>query len=224
MDILNTDASHPSEKPRLGKILTRQVRDWKKPAANDCCVREKSEISVRLVSGKLFPGQYYDAETGKHYNYFRDYNPMTGRYVESDPIGVVLYRNMAVRNLSQLGLVNDEAIAQMYQSIPVYNQPYTYVRGNPLLRFDAFGLADFLDRCEGRYESCKITQYQDASTVGNWLRYKVCEKAIDQACSRTGLTCCEEDHRACLAKAAGDTAEIAKCEVNSMQCMRDAGK
>jgi len=88
MDILNTDASHPSEKPRLGKILTRQVRDWKKPAANDCCVREKSEISVRLVSGKLFPGQYYDDETGLHYNYFRDYNPMSGRYVESDPIGL----------------------------------------------------------------------------------------------------------------------------------------
>jgi RHS repeat-associated protein len=34
-----------------------------------------------------FPGQYYDAETGLHYNHFRDYNPGTGRYVESDPIG-----------------------------------------------------------------------------------------------------------------------------------------
>jgi RHS repeat-associated protein len=35
-----------------------------------------------------FPGQYYQAETGLNYNYSRDYDPQTGRYVESDPIGL----------------------------------------------------------------------------------------------------------------------------------------
>jgi RHS repeat-associated protein len=35
-----------------------------------------------------FPGQYYQAEAGLFYNYFRDYDPQTGRYVESDPIGL----------------------------------------------------------------------------------------------------------------------------------------
>ena len=41
------------------------------------------ERSIRVL-----PGQYYDAETGYHYNYFRDYDPTIGRYVESDPIGI----------------------------------------------------------------------------------------------------------------------------------------
>lgn len=35
-----------------------------------------------------FPGQYFDVETRLHYNYFRDYDPSTGRYIESDPIGI----------------------------------------------------------------------------------------------------------------------------------------
>lgn len=36
----------------------------------------------------VLPGQYYDDETGLYYNYFRDYDPVTGRYVESDLIGL----------------------------------------------------------------------------------------------------------------------------------------
>jgi RHS repeat-associated protein len=43
---------------------------------------------VRFLYNLRFPGQYYDAETGLHYNYFRDYDPSLGRYVESDPIGL----------------------------------------------------------------------------------------------------------------------------------------
>ncbi|MDD5410680.1 MAG: RHS repeat-associated core domain-containing protein, partial [Methylobacter sp.] len=41
-----------------------------------------------FVFNLRFPGQYYDKETGLFYNYFRDYDPKTGRYIESDPIGL----------------------------------------------------------------------------------------------------------------------------------------
>ncbi len=40
--------------------------------------------------GELFPvpGRYFDSETGFYDNYFRVYDPATGRYITSDPIGL----------------------------------------------------------------------------------------------------------------------------------------
>jgi RHS repeat-associated protein len=35
------------------------------------------------------PGQYFDKETNLHYNYFRDYDPAIGRYIQSDPLGLL---------------------------------------------------------------------------------------------------------------------------------------
>jgi RHS repeat-associated protein len=34
-----------------------------------------------------FQGQYFDHETGLHYNRFRYYDPETGRFISKDPIG-----------------------------------------------------------------------------------------------------------------------------------------
>jgi RHS repeat-associated protein len=67
----------------------------------------------RVASSVRFPGQYFDAETGLNYNYFRDYEPGTGRYVESDPVGlnggISTYgyaRGDPLRNIDPLGLLS----------------------------------------------------------------------------------------------------------------------
>ncbi|MCX5127218.1 putative T7SS-secreted protein [Streptomyces sp. NBC_00347] len=58
-----------------------------------------------------FPGQYFDAESGLHHNYFRTYDPETARYFSPDPLGLRPAPNSVA-----------------------------YV-GNPFTRFDLLGLA-----------------------------------------------------------------------------------
>jgi RHS repeat-associated protein len=43
---------------------------------------------VSTIQSLRFPGQYFDVESGMHHNYFRDYESSTGRYIESDPVGL----------------------------------------------------------------------------------------------------------------------------------------
>ncbi len=59
----------------------------------------------------VYPGQYYDAETGMHNNWHRYYDPEIGRYITPDPIGLA-------------GGIN----------------PYVYTNGDPVNFIDPLGL------------------------------------------------------------------------------------
>jgi len=45
--------------------------------------------SLTITNNLRFAGQYFDNETGLHYNYNRYYEPGTGRYITSDSVGLL---------------------------------------------------------------------------------------------------------------------------------------
>ena len=58
-----------------------------KPFGESLADEDVDGDNEKFVLNLRFPGQYFDYETAHHYNINRDYNPVTGRYVQSDPIG-----------------------------------------------------------------------------------------------------------------------------------------
>jgi RHS repeat-associated protein len=77
-----------------------------------------------------FPGQYYDVETASHYNYFRDYDPTIGRYIQSDPIGFngdlnayAFGRDDPVGNVDRFGLQAELGVPERPIRIPGFPNP-----------------------------------------------------------------------------------------------------
>jgi RHS repeat-associated protein len=62
--------------------------DQAEPFGNNPADEDPDANSVAFDLPLRLPGQRYDAETGLHYNYYRDYDPLVGRYIQSDPIGL----------------------------------------------------------------------------------------------------------------------------------------
>jgi len=58
------------------------------PFGNTLADEDPDGDGVKFMYNGRLPGQYYDLETGLHYNYYRYYDPQSGRYIMSDPIGL----------------------------------------------------------------------------------------------------------------------------------------
>jgi len=74
------------------KFLTNAAKQvvWKAnyESFGKAAVNEDVDGDANLVNFNFrFPGQYYDSESGLHYNLMRYYSPETGRYLTSDQIG-----------------------------------------------------------------------------------------------------------------------------------------
>ena len=61
---------------------------WSWPVLGNPFGEQQPTSSTGYVLNLRYPGQYYDAETNTNYNLFRTYEPVTGRYLQSDPIGL----------------------------------------------------------------------------------------------------------------------------------------
>jgi RHS repeat-associated protein len=75
----------------MSSINRRVPWQWpltSEPFGNDASNEDPEGSGKAFVFDMRFPGQRYDPITGINYNYFRDYDPGVGRYVQSDPMGL----------------------------------------------------------------------------------------------------------------------------------------
>lgn len=80
--------------PRVVIEVARNVAVWKWDMKGEIFGGSAPEQDVdgnstAMIINMRAPGQRYDSVSGLNYNYYRDYDPTTGRYVQSDPIGLM---------------------------------------------------------------------------------------------------------------------------------------
>jgi len=91
----------------------------------------EATVAVSTITNNLrFPGQYYDAETGLNYNLNRDYNPVIGRYIEVDPLGLesginpfIYVANKPITDVDPTGLAGVPPMPKPPPTIPTIPPP-----------------------------------------------------------------------------------------------------
>lgn len=84
---------------------------------------------ARVEYNLRWPGHYFDAATGLHYNRFRYYDPRLGRYLESDPLGcaggvnLYAYTKNPLVSVDVLGLHNEETHPPDESGRPTHERP-----------------------------------------------------------------------------------------------------
>jgi RHS repeat-associated protein len=105
-------ADHLDTPRRITNAANQVVWRWDSdPFGNGAAAEDPSSLGRNFKHHLRFPGQYLDVEMGLHYNYFRDYDPRTGRYVQSDPIGLEAGTNTFTYVFgSPLGYVDEDGL------------------------------------------------------------------------------------------------------------------
>ena len=103
-----------------------------------------------ITNNRRFPGQYFDQETGLNYNYFRDYNPVIGRYIETDPLSLgTIQLSQPQRFKMSARLKRATRMTEIYLEEPRRQHLYVYVGNRPIEVTDPQGLMEWPDSLNG---------------------------------------------------------------------------
>jgi RHS repeat-associated protein len=103
----------------------------------------KASITTASITNNLrFPGQYYDAETGLHYNWHRYYWPDVGRYAEADLFGPGGHMDPNRSDIPTF-FAEDDIIEGELLPFPQSLNIYVYASNKPLMIADIYGLFSY---------------------------------------------------------------------------------